>query len=497
MNTPKRYRLYGEEKTIDEWIDILPFMRGKDFSDSKYRFEEILPPQPEAVKDYEILEDGYIGEGSFKQILSVKRISDGEVFTVRGYANIRHHDKTHKIKSFYTEGQKMIVVFDDEINGYEDGVVNILYLEKTPSQPKALFTTEDGVEIFHNQDYWHIVSDGTPQKETAQEYGREQYKKQSIRRFSTKEAAEAYIKANKPQEEHHKCKYCGEMVTGGDDEGCYANPKNKPQPQESFTWDEIEKALSEFEDVVTDFDFIKYDLQRYLKQSKSSPQPISFQRVKGGEEFKMPMNTKVEFYEHQPKEEQPIPLAPITPESYDGKKFDKISFDEIGQYEQPKERVEVSDLEICGGGSFNHPHHRSYRFRTTNEINKKYFPEVEKNIERILNNDDKTGHRLVYEKMNNLEYTQDQYNKAIAEAIKKEREVDGWKLRYTEEEMNAAITEWATKGFNAARNWDFRNPVGVIVRDGYPKNEMLYPFVHKTAEDYLKTINHLSGNTKK
>jgi hypothetical protein len=84
-------------------------------------------------------------------------------------------------------------------------------------------------------------------------------------------------------------------------------------------------------------------------------------------------------------------------------------------------------------------------------------------------------------------YSQDQYNKAIAEAIKKEREVDGWKLRYTEEEMNAAITEWATKGFNAARE-EIENP---------SKHSPLLPFTIKkyfNIEDYL---NHLSSNTKK
>jgi len=57
---------------------------------------------------------------------------------------------------------------------------------------------------------------------------------------------------------------------------------------------------------------------------------------------------------------------------------------------------------------------------------------------------------------------------------------------FTKEQMDEARRD----AFNAARNWDFRNPIGVISRDGYPnRNELLYPFVHKTAEDYLKTIN--------
>jgi len=68
----------------------------------------------------------------------------------------------------------------------------------TISTKTVLFTTEDGVGIMHGQDYWHVVSDWTPQKETAQEFGREEYQVSSLIRFSTKEAAEQYIIDNKP-----------------------------------------------------------------------------------------------------------------------------------------------------------------------------------------------------------------------------------------------------------------------------------------------------------
>ncbi len=87
-------------------------------------------------------------------------------------------------------------------NGFMEAINK--YIKPTPTtQPKeedkpVLFTTEDGVEVKHGQNYWHIVSDWTPQMETAQEFGREEYQLSSLLRFSTKEAAKQYILENKP-----------------------------------------------------------------------------------------------------------------------------------------------------------------------------------------------------------------------------------------------------------------------------------------------------------
>jgi len=107
----KRYKLLNEVKTIPEWVRIFPYLWGMDFADPKFGFEEVK----EVSKDWEIFqlerksdycsytltkektfylrandeefEMGYeeglsgIKEG-WCTIKSVKRLSDGEVFTV-------------------------------------------------------------------------------------------------------------------------------------------------------------------------------------------------------------------------------------------------------------------------------------------------------------------------------------------------------------------------------------------------------------------------------
>lgn len=54
---------------------------------------------------------------------------------------------------------------------------------------------------------------------------------------------------------------------------------SEKESKDVFTWDEIEKALSEFDGHISDYDLIKHDLQRYLKQSKQPPTPQKKERV--------------------------------------------------------------------------------------------------------------------------------------------------------------------------------------------------------------------------
>ena len=50
-DTLKRYRLLGEEKTIPEWVELFPYLWGKDLM--KYNFVEVLPvsePVPDKIE---------------------------------------------------------------------------------------------------------------------------------------------------------------------------------------------------------------------------------------------------------------------------------------------------------------------------------------------------------------------------------------------------------------------------------------------------------------
>jgi hypothetical protein len=132
-------------------------------------------------------------------IHSVKRLSDGEVFTVG--------DKTDYgvIKKFILEKDNVLEIYFSP--DFYDG--NILNKIKKIKQP--LFTTEDGVDIFEG-DYYHLVyfekgRVGLPKgtdlftvsiTHKAEALGKEETWSTNCKFFSKKEAAEEYILLNKP-----------------------------------------------------------------------------------------------------------------------------------------------------------------------------------------------------------------------------------------------------------------------------------------------------------
>ena len=173
------------------------------------------PKQP--VQDYEILSvidnDGgtwqqeiYNGEphfcgntykyffktkiGRLFQIHSVKRLSDGEVFTLGDELTCG------VILRFYLGWAGMEAHFT---NG--NGATLQTIQKVKPKLP--LFTTEDGVEIFNDTSYWQVevlpptykIFGASTLKEGN---GSLHYNHNSIKKFSTKTAAEQYVLWNKP-----------------------------------------------------------------------------------------------------------------------------------------------------------------------------------------------------------------------------------------------------------------------------------------------------------
>jgi hypothetical protein len=135
-------------------------------------------------------------------IHSVKRLSDGEVFTVGD--KIRHNNNV-----IYPEGiiTKLHIVSDVifvETNNRERGFdTNISLVHKL--YKKKLFCTEDGVDIFEGDKYWsvwieEVYINTKPFKVNgcfkAEDCMAEDLNK--IKFFSTKEAAEEYIIMNIP-----------------------------------------------------------------------------------------------------------------------------------------------------------------------------------------------------------------------------------------------------------------------------------------------------------
>jgi len=131
----------------------------------------------------------YLINNKFYNIHSVKRLSDGEVFTVGdklyGYDLGRCVDLT----MFKLDKDRCLV-------GHRDlGLIDIKDCKKA-KQP--LFTTEDGVEIFENTRFWFIKLDSKKWNIWSDEWSSNLKTNDDYRYFSTKEKAEEYIIMNKP-----------------------------------------------------------------------------------------------------------------------------------------------------------------------------------------------------------------------------------------------------------------------------------------------------------
>lgn len=144
------------------------------------------------------------------QIKSVRRLSDGEVFTVNddftfnGLFGKNWSRKSTKLLGFDFNINKELCI------KYQNGIV---LLEKALKPQKPIFTTSDGVDIFEGDSVallglnnWAI---SYPIKAAASPfYGKTG---NEFKYFSTKEAAKEYINKNKPSPNNHKPIYQQEI----------------------------------------------------------------------------------------------------------------------------------------------------------------------------------------------------------------------------------------------------------------------------------------------
>lgn len=126
-------------------------------------------------------------DGTLK-IHSIRRESDGEVFTL-GDKIFQGKDHEAICKFSITEDKKGIIVYA------ETGMMFLPAAQKAPIR-KPILITEDGVEIFEGDKYWSVICFDAPTVGSA-DYSWE-LDKRIHKTFSTKEAAEEYIKWNKP-----------------------------------------------------------------------------------------------------------------------------------------------------------------------------------------------------------------------------------------------------------------------------------------------------------
>lgn len=134
------------------------------------------------------------------KIHSVRRISDGEIFTIGD--NVIFSAKSGSV----LKGSVIQFRIDTEFGIIVDYIDNSKgvgqhwnYLNNAEKYKQPLFTTEDGVDIFEGDDYYSIH---TTQFNFPNGYGKPTIKGTAIKgywiTFSTKEAAEEYVLMNKP-----------------------------------------------------------------------------------------------------------------------------------------------------------------------------------------------------------------------------------------------------------------------------------------------------------
>jgi hypothetical protein len=116
------------------------------------------------------------------KIHSVKRLSDGKIFTIGDKVTFKNINST--IKSFRLEIEALYVDFESG-NG-----VSIKYVEKS-KQP--LFTTEDDVDIFENVRYYWVFKTNIFDAAAKENSGNNSTRKY----FSTEQAAQNYINSKK------------------------------------------------------------------------------------------------------------------------------------------------------------------------------------------------------------------------------------------------------------------------------------------------------------
>ena len=133
------------------------------------------------TEEYLLLEKNWI-------IHSVKRLSDGEVFTVGDLCKVKNTTTKDNIISF--------AVNPKGLSAHSRNFTQ--YINNIEKVKQALFTTEDGVDIFKGDNITSVNLDSLKIYATTHINTGESLNYGNYKHFSTKEAAEEYILLNKP-----------------------------------------------------------------------------------------------------------------------------------------------------------------------------------------------------------------------------------------------------------------------------------------------------------
>lgn len=175
------------EEVIDKNYEVISYMS---------KGNNILYPKG-AVVDAIILVKEYGIDSSLFYVNSVRRLSDGEVFTLGD--RVRYKDNGHvgscNIGKFYLNDHGGCIIHGSE--GYRDFSENINLIEKVVEKP--LFTTEDGFDVYPNDTYW-CVNTAPHLWSIFQQTAKERTKlTKGVLAFKNVNLAQEYVDTNKPK----------------------------------------------------------------------------------------------------------------------------------------------------------------------------------------------------------------------------------------------------------------------------------------------------------
>ena len=196
------------EEVIEKNYEILSFISISTNSIGKPSTK--LPNGKHIWKDDEIYnetpESQYLNNTDYT-IYSVKRLSDGKIFTIGDRVTHSEWDNNiGEISYMKINPNNSSAIYVSQKNNYWGQ-----NLEKLTHSKKSLFITEDGIEIFEGDKYCYFrFHSWTCDMATANEkfYSQDKSSKNSLY-FSTQEHAEKFILMNKP------CLSINEVMTMG------------------------------------------------------------------------------------------------------------------------------------------------------------------------------------------------------------------------------------------------------------------------------------------
>lgn len=175
------------EKVDEKNYEIVSFKLADSYAYIQNNGEYLCVDKPYTDKTGGSPLEWMVSEDSDWDIYSVKRLSDGEVFTIGDKINAGI-DKCNSILSFRIDDSEQVII-DVKLGSY--------YLSDLEHIDTPIFTTEDGVDIYEGDKFWYIAK-------SSWNIGQLEAPENIIAymahgRFKFKHNAEDYVEEHKPR----------------------------------------------------------------------------------------------------------------------------------------------------------------------------------------------------------------------------------------------------------------------------------------------------------